>query len=421
MLKKLKLKSIGPGLLFASTTIGTSHLVLSTRAGAHHGMVYIWIILIALMLKYPFYEFGPRYANATGFSLIKSYRDQGKWAVVIFLFVIFMSMFSVIAAIGALCAGLLSSIFQWQMHLGILTGLVLAISAAFLLLGGFRALDRLIKMTSVLLLITVIAAFISVVIKGPVQPIEGFQSMPIFEGAGLTLLIGLIGWMPAGMEASTMNSIWNVEKCNSSKYQPSLKEALFDFRLGYGFSLFMASVFLTIGAYTSFGTGTILDGNANHFISKLLSLFTANLGKWSFYIIAIASFGTIYGTLIAVMDVYPRCFVRGLRALAFEKPEDNDLQKNFLEKYYSYVVVIASVGSFLLFYLSASSMLKMLQYVTALSFILAPFIGFINLKAVAHKTVPASHKPSKSLLIISYIGLAAMIIFAVYYISNQLL
>ena len=67
------LKAIGPGLLFASSAIGTSHLVLSTRAGAHHGMIYFWIILLAMILKYPFYEFGPRYANATGYSLLKGY------------------------------------------------------------------------------------------------------------------------------------------------------------------------------------------------------------------------------------------------------------------------------------------------------------------------------------------------------------
>ena len=74
---KHQLKSLGPGLLFASTAIGTSHLVLSTRAGAHHGLIFIWIILAALILKYPFYEFGPRYANATGYSLLKGYKDQG--------------------------------------------------------------------------------------------------------------------------------------------------------------------------------------------------------------------------------------------------------------------------------------------------------------------------------------------------------
>jgi len=51
---------LGPGLLFASSAIGTSHLVLSTRAGAHHGFIFLWIVLLALLIKYPFYEYGQR-------------------------------------------------------------------------------------------------------------------------------------------------------------------------------------------------------------------------------------------------------------------------------------------------------------------------------------------------------------------------
>lgn len=59
-------RTIGPGLLFASSAIGTSHLVLSTRAGAHHGMIYFWIIIAAMICKYPFYEFGTRCRKRIG-------------------------------------------------------------------------------------------------------------------------------------------------------------------------------------------------------------------------------------------------------------------------------------------------------------------------------------------------------------------
>ena len=103
------LRSIGPGLLLANAAIGTSHLVLSTRAGAHYGMIYIWIILAALALKYPFYEMGTRYANATGQTILQGYRRQGLWAVYLFLAIIGLSMFAVIGAVGAVSAGLFAS------------------------------------------------------------------------------------------------------------------------------------------------------------------------------------------------------------------------------------------------------------------------------------------------------------------------
>ena len=77
--------TLGPGILFASTAIGTSHLVQATRAGADYGFALLWAILAAHVAKYPFFEFGTRYANATGTSLIQGYRTFGRWASWIYL------------------------------------------------------------------------------------------------------------------------------------------------------------------------------------------------------------------------------------------------------------------------------------------------------------------------------------------------
>lgn len=414
-----KIKSIGPGLLFASAAIGTSHLVLSTRAGAHHGMVYFWIIIIALILKYPFYEFGPRYANATGFSLLRGYKQQGTWAVLVFMLVISISMFAVTGAVGAVSAGLLATMFGIKsISVPVLTGLILGASVLLLLFGGYSGLDSLIKIISAVLLVTVVTAFVAVLVKGQVAPVEGFQPTPLFEGAGLGLLIGLLGWMPAGMEASTMNSIWNVEKTKSTNYHPTLRESLFDFKVGYIFSLILALMFMTIGAFTVFGTGTVLDGNATQFSNKLFHIFTQNLGDWSYYIIAVAAFGTIYGTLITVLDAFPRCFVRGLRVLKYEECIKNDEQTAFLESAYKWAVAIVGLGGFSLFYFSATSMLQLLKYVTIISFLTSPLIAFINLRAIQSADVPTSHRPSRLLIVLAYIGLVAWVAFAVYYLID---
>ncbi|MGB0423931.1 MAG: divalent metal cation transporter, partial [Flavobacteriales bacterium] len=58
---KRLLQGLGPGILFASTAIGVSHLVQSTRAGADFGYGLLWAILAANFFKYPFFEFGSRY------------------------------------------------------------------------------------------------------------------------------------------------------------------------------------------------------------------------------------------------------------------------------------------------------------------------------------------------------------------------
>ena len=59
---KFSFKKIGPGLLFAGAAIGVSHLVQSTRAGADFGFGLVWALLLVNLFKYPFFQFGPRYA-----------------------------------------------------------------------------------------------------------------------------------------------------------------------------------------------------------------------------------------------------------------------------------------------------------------------------------------------------------------------
>ena len=54
------IKKLGPGLLFAGTAIGVSHLVQSTKAGAEFGFGLTWALLIAILLKYPFFKFAPK-------------------------------------------------------------------------------------------------------------------------------------------------------------------------------------------------------------------------------------------------------------------------------------------------------------------------------------------------------------------------
>ena len=92
------LKAIGPGFLFAAASVGVSHLVQSTRAGAGYGLSLVPVAVLALILKYPLFEFGQRYAVATGTSLLEGYRRQGRWTLVLYLVLTLGTMFTVVAA-----------------------------------------------------------------------------------------------------------------------------------------------------------------------------------------------------------------------------------------------------------------------------------------------------------------------------------
>lgn len=409
------LKTIGPGLLFASSAIGTSHLVLCTRAGAHHGISFLGIIILTLLLKYPFYEFGTRYSIASNKTLISAYRQQGKLPLLLFFSIVTINMFAVNAAVAAVSAGLLSIILGIKISVPILAGIVLAISVAILYFGNYSLLDNLIKLLSVILLVTVSIAFVAVLIEGPPTKLPQFTPPTMLEGAGLALLISLIGWMPAGMEASTMNSIWVVEKIKLNKYRPTLKEGLFDFKLGFIFTSILAMMFLIIGAYSVYGTGELLEGNATKLSQRLIHIFTDNLGPWSFWVISIAAFGTIYGTLITVMDAFTRSFVICLDEIVGHTKNEQE-KDSLLRRHYKIVLPILGLGSFLLFYFSSSSMIKILEFATILGFLTSPIIAFLNLQAVTSPLLDEAYRPSKTLIYIAYVGLIAMIVFALFYV-----
>ena len=89
------LKKLGPGLLFAGAAIGVSHLVQSTRAGAEFGMGLLWALILVNIFKYPFFQYGPRYASATGESLLDGYYKLGRGILIAYAIITLATMFTI--------------------------------------------------------------------------------------------------------------------------------------------------------------------------------------------------------------------------------------------------------------------------------------------------------------------------------------
>ena len=86
------IKTLGPGIIFASMCIGVSHLVQSTRAGADYGFSLLLAVIAANFFKYPFFEFSSRYTGATGVSILEGYAKIGKWILWLYGGITFFSM-----------------------------------------------------------------------------------------------------------------------------------------------------------------------------------------------------------------------------------------------------------------------------------------------------------------------------------------
>ncbi len=98
-------------MLFACTAIGVSHLVQSTRAGADYGLLIIGFVILITLLKYPFFEYGSRYANSTQTSIIDGYKKLGKPVLWLYFLLTIASMFFVTGAVGFVTAGFFENLF----------------------------------------------------------------------------------------------------------------------------------------------------------------------------------------------------------------------------------------------------------------------------------------------------------------------
>ncbi|MCB9187936.1 MAG: Nramp family divalent metal transporter [Flavobacteriales bacterium] len=406
------LKTLGPGILFASTAIGVSHLVQSTQAGANYGFSLLWAVIIANVLKYPFFEYGSRYANATGTSIIEGYKKLGKPFIWGYFIITIGSMFFVSAAVGKVTTGFMQNLFGISSTYTAMT-IIFLICGAILISGRYKVLDGLIKIIGGVLLISTLFAFIMTLIHGRVGTKGLFEMNWFPEGDNVIFLIALMGWMPTAVDLSAWNSLWTVERIKQTGYRPKLKETLLDFRIGYWISAALSICFVTLGAFLMYGTDQKFSPSMAGFANEVINLYTTTIGEWSYLIIAAAAFSIMFGTCIAIFDGYGRSLAK-VSSLIFNT-------KSVLEKEgrnYQIGVAITVVGSFLviaLFENNADGFKFLVNFAQTLSFVLAPFIAWANFKLVSKSQIGES-SPGAIMRVISITGIIFLSGFSIYYL-----
>ena len=401
------LRALGPGILFAATAIGVSHLVQSTRAGALFGYGLIWAVIAANLFKYPFFEFGARYANATGKNLLQGYHEISPWLLRIYVLATLGSMITVTAGVSIVTAALLAELTGFSGSLVALTALLFAACILILLAGQYRLLDRSIKLIALILLGATLVTFF-VALGHPIETAADFQPKSWLEGKGNFLfVIALMGWMPTAVDLSTWSSLWTLARIKESGYHPTLRETLLDFRIGYWISAILAVVFVILGARLLYFPHITVPEGANAFVHVLISIYTQNLGSWSYYVILIAAASIMFSTTITVFDGYARALKASGHLLFPEKTG---------RLWYALVVMVLAAGGLILIGLFANKMAVLLDLATSISFLIAPIIAWFNYKVIFSKTFPDHAKPGWVLHLLTILGLVFLVVFTLWYL-----
>lgn len=405
-------KMLGPGLVFAGAAVGVSHLVQSTRAGASYGFELVWVIIIANMLKYPFMEFGPRYANATGKSLIEGYKTIGNWALILYLVFTFGSMFAIQAAVTIVTAGIFASIFHLTMSPVFISAIILVISAIILGLGHYSALDKIIKVVIVALTISTIIAVIFALKLGFFDHRAISGNFDWTNHIDILFVIAFVGWMPAPIDVSVWHSLWSVAKEDQLGKRPSLHQTLSDFNIGYIGAALLGVGFLTLGALVMFGLGEKLSAEGAVFASQLMRMYTASIGAWAYPLIAVAALTTMFSTVITCLDAYPRVLRKSTELLFSETVL---ISKYYRRLYWVWIVIVVIGTITLLGYLSGT-MRFMVDMATTISFVTAPVLAIINFKVITHNHIPEFARPKKWLRIYAWLGIIFLSAFSIVFI-----
>lgn len=401
-----KLRALGPGVLMASAAVGGSHIIMSTQAGALYGWQLAIIIILANLFKYPFFRFGAQYTLDTGNTLLEGYRQKGRIYLLIFFLLNVSATVINIAAVGLLSAAILNFMFP-QLQAGTASFMVILISAAILLLGKYKLLDNLSKVIMIALTLTTV---ISVAIALGRNGIQG-AALADFVGASpwnlgaLGFIVALMGWMPAPIEISAINSMWVVAKRRLTKI--SYKDGIWDFNVGFIGTAVLALVFLALGALIQYGSGEPVEMVGGRYIGQLISMYASAIGDWARGLIAFIAFMCMFGTTITVIDGYSRTNIEALR-LIFNKKESRPSFLNFA------IVSAATTGLAIIFYFK-NAVGPMLQFAMIASFVSTPVFAYLNLSLV----LKGKHKVKGALLWLSFIGLVYLTGFTLLFIANQ--
>ncbi len=395
--------AFGPGLLWAAAAVGVSHLVQSTRAGAIAGLGLVGVVIGALILKYPFFEFGPRYAAATGESLLEGYGRIGRWALWLYFGITLGTAVIVQSVIVLLTAFLANYALGLSWPVPLTAAVTMAAVAAILAVGRYRALDGTIKLLMALLALSTLTAAVVVAPRLDFGSLRLFSAPPA-DIAPFAFVLALVGWMPSAIDISVWSSLWTLAKAEGRPARPSVEEVGLDFRIGYFGTSILALAFVSLGAGVMFTSGRTFSPSGASFSTELVELYTETLGGWTRPIVLVAVVTTMLSTALTVIDGFPRAIERAIHNLGPSRDAPAPVGRR--PYWISIAVLFVATEVVLLRFLG--NLTTLVDFATIVSFLTAPVLGYLNLRVVTGEQMPVEHRPGPALRGLSWLGLLAL-------------
>jgi manganese transport protein len=420
------LRRVGPGMVLASSIVGSGELIATTTLGAQVGYAALWIILVSCAIKPVVQGELGRYTIATGhtgldgFNRLPGPRLGVGWLVWVWGLTVMLTLLQVGGMYGGVAQVLNLLIPAVPVNLWVLVCLVVTIGV--LLGGGYERIERLsLIKVGVFTLLTVCAA--AVLIRRP----DAMTASDLATGlsfqlpaAGLATAVAVFGITGVGATELVMYPYWCVEKGYARFVGPQEKTTAWVTRARGWIRVMHLDITCSLVIYTMATVAFYLLGAGvlnrlgvvpadRDTVVVLSQIYTQTLGPWALWLFYVGAVVTLYGTIFASTAAHARLFADAVRIGGGFARDDSRSRTRWRSRF---VIALSAVPA--VFYWFIESPVEMVVMGGLAQAALLPLIGLAAIY-LRHVHLPPELRPSHATTLMLWTATAVMGGFAVYY------
>lgn len=395
-------RMIGPGLLVAAAGIGAGDMVSATMAGSGYGLQLLWVVALAVFLKSFLNESIARWQLATGTTAVEGWCQQLPWWVrTYFGFYLVIWTVSVSAALTSACGLGIANLTGGAVSRPVGAVLHSLIGGAFVLLGGFKGFERLMKVLIATMFFSIVACA-ALTFRDPGATAAGLLVPRIPVGAGPSVL-SLLGGIGGSIAMLAYNYWLREEKMAGPRW---IRFVRVDVAIAYVYTgVFGISVMII--ANQAFHVPGVQITNAQA-VTRMAQTLGETIGPVGFWAYSVGFWAAVFASLLGIWQSTPYLFADfyGL-VRKYDRPVRESLTQ-VTSKPYRLALLFITLAPIPFAFLDQP--LFMIRMFTIVGSLFIPFLAATMLY-LNNVRIPASSGVPKNSLLTNGVLVLALVIF----------
>ncbi len=425
------MKLIGPGLILASSIVGSGELIATTVLGAENGYILLWLILLSCVVKTVVQNELGRYAIATGKTTLEAFdqmpgpRFKVSWLVWMWALMVTATLFQIGAMLGGI-SEILNRLFP-AVSITIFVWILAGLSILLLIAGKYSMVER-IAMGLVVSFTALTVSCCFLLFKLP----QYFDWSAVLEGltfqppeGGMGTAVAAFGITGVGASELVMYPYWCIEK-GYAQYAGKRDDSDGWTHRAFGWIrvmgvdvvnsmviyTFATVAFYFLGAGVLKGMGLVPAGS--EMVHVLSNIYTQTLGEWSLPLFMVGAFAVLYSTVFAATAANCRVWADFVGMLGFYDKNDYKQRLRVTRFFVVFLLVVPC-----LYFMLLEAPVLMVKIGGIAQAIMLPVIGFFAVY-IRYYHMPKRVLPKGWITLMLWVSSVLMAVFMSYSAISRL-